>query len=399
MSVTWTVEPPEAATLINTISTTDGQGRSSTLVQLGNGPGPFTITVTSGSLEAVFNLTVEVDATQLAIVSGNNQTLALGETTPLPLVVEARDDNNQGVPGVEVTFAVIQGSATITTDTTVMTNALGRAQVFVQAGTVLGTIRIGASAVGENVSFTINTIGRLPQVTSLGFVNGASFRQGWVPGSAGSIFGVGLMEGVDGVVLPPDFPFPTILLGVRVRVNGREAPILSMANINGQEQINVQVPFGLTAPGTATVRIENNGAEATVTGVPLFPVQPGIFENPRNGGKIAAALHADFSVVDASRPARRGEIILLFLTGLGRLDREVGTNVPGPVPPARSVVSPVVGIDDEGVEVRGSFYAPDLITAFQINFRVPQDAQFGNRKLSVVADGVASQDTLLPIGP
>ena len=153
---------------------------------------------------------MEVDATQLAIVSGNNQTLALGETTPLPLVVEARDDNNQGVPGVEVTFAVIQGSATITTDTTVMTNALGRAQVFVQAGTVLGTIRIGASAVGENVSFTINTIGRLPQVTSLGFVNGASFRQGWVPGSAGSIFDVGLMEGVDGIVLPPDFPFPTI---------------------------------------------------------------------------------------------------------------------------------------------------------------------------------------------
>ena len=47
----------------------------------------------------------------------------------------------------------------------------------------------------------------------------------------------------------------------------------------------------------------------------------------------------------------------------------------------------------------GSFYAPNLITAFQINFRVPQDAQFGNRKLSVVADGVPSQDTLLPIGP
>ena len=208
-AVTWTVEPPEAATLINTISTTDGQGRSSTLVQLGNRPGPFTITATSGSLTpAVFNLTVEVDATQLAIVSGNNQTLALGETTPLPLVVETRDDNNQGVPGVEVTFAVIQGSATITADTTVVTNALGRAQVFVQAGTVLGTIRIGASAFGENVSFTINTIGRLPQVTSLGFVNGASFRQGWVPGSAGSIFGVGLMEGVDGIVLPPDFPLP-----------------------------------------------------------------------------------------------------------------------------------------------------------------------------------------------
>ncbi len=252
---------------------------------------------------------------------------------------------------------------------------------------------------GKNVSFTINTIGRLPQVTALGFVNAASFRQGWVPGSAGSIFGVGLTEGVDGEVLPQVFPFPTILRGVRVRINGIEAPILALANVNGQEQINVQVPFGLTAPGTATVRIENNGAESTIAGVPLLAVQPGIFENSRNGVRIAAALHADFSLVEPSHPARPNEVILLFLTGLGITDPAVGTNVPGPAPPPRSVISPVVGIDDEGVEVLGSFYAPNLISAYQINFRVPQDVQLGNRKLSVVSGGVASQDTLLSIGP
>ena len=340
-----------------------------------------------------------VDATQLAIVSGNNQILSLGEIAPFPLVVEARDDNNQGVPGVEVTFAVVQGSATITSETTVTTNSLGRAQVSVQAGAVLGTIRVAASAFGKNVSFTLNTIGRLPQVTTLGFVNGASFRQGWVPGSAGSIFGVGLMEGVNGLVLPSAVPFPTILRGVRVRINGIEAPILALANVNGQEQINVQVPFGLPAPGTATVRIENNGAEITVPGVRLFPVQPGIFENQRNGVLIAAALHADFPWSSRANPARRGEVILLFLTGLGLTDPTVGTNVPGPIPAARSIVSPIVGIDDEGVEVLGSFYAPQLITAYQINFRVPSNAQLGNRKFSVVAEGVASQDTLLPIGP
>ena len=99
-NVTWSVEPPEAAMLVNTISTTDGQGRASTLVRLGNRPGPFTITATSGSLTAVFNLMVVVDATQLAIISGNNQTLALEEVAPFPLVVEARDDNGQGAcPG------------------------------------------------------------------------------------------------------------------------------------------------------------------------------------------------------------------------------------------------------------------------------------------------------------
>ncbi len=126
-SVTWTVEPPQAATLINTIGTSDGQGRTSTLVRLGNRPGPFTITATSDSRTVVFDLTVEVDATQLDIVSGNNQTLALGEVTSMPLVVEAQDDDGQGVPGVEVTFVVVQGSAALTTETTVITKSLGRA--------------------------------------------------------------------------------------------------------------------------------------------------------------------------------------------------------------------------------------------------------------------------------
>ena len=45
----------------------------------------------------------------------------------------------------------------------------------------------------------------------------------------------------------------------------------------------------------------------------------------------------------------------------------------------------------------GSFYAPEAITLYQINFRIPANAQSGNRKLSVVADGVVSQDSLIPI--
>jgi uncharacterized protein (TIGR03437 family) len=49
------------------------------------------------------------------------------------------------------------------------------------------------------------------------------------------------------------------------------------------------------------------------------------------------------------------------------------------------------------MEVLGSFYAPGLYTAYQINFVVSPNARSGNAKLSVVADGVASQDTLLPI--
>ena len=157
----------------------------------------------------------------------------------------------------------------------------------------------------------------------------------------------------------------------------------------------MQVPFNVPSSGAVTVVITNNGSSATVRGVQILPVMPGIFEIPQTG--LAAALHADFSLVTASNPAQKGEIILVFLTGLGLTSPLVGTNVAGPVPPAVTVRQPVVGINGAGVEVLGSFYAPTLITVYQINFRIPENARSGLADLSVVVDNVASQDAKIPV--
>ena len=75
----------------------------------------------------------------------------------------------------------------------------------------------------------------------------------------------------------------------------------------------------------------------------------------------------------------------------------VATNAPGPVPPAVVLADVVVGIDDAGMEMLGAFYAPGLRTAYQINFRVGPNVQSGNRKLAVIANGVAAVDALIPI--
>src|SRR5262249_81950 len=189
-------------------------------------------------------------------------------------------------------------------------------------------------------------------------------------------------------------PFPTILRGVRVTIEGIAAPIISLVNRQGNEQINLQVPFGIPV-GTVTVVIENNGSRATFSGVRVVPLNPGIFEFDSGGRLLAAGLDADVSVVTQLNPGRRGEIILLFLTGLGSTVPQVGTNVAGPIPPAVTVVRPLVGINDGGVLVLGSFYAPTLYTAYQINFMIPNDAQSGLAKLSVVADGNPSQDSVI----
>jgi uncharacterized protein (TIGR03437 family) len=396
--VEWRVNPPEAGTLENVFFTTNDSGEASVLVRLGNRGGPFTVTATAGGFTATFNLSVNLVVSRVVQVSGNNQSVVLGQTAAQQLVVETQDANGFPVAGVEVSFRVTGGSGTLD-PTRVTTNTQGRAATTLRAGSTLGTSSVVAEAVGQSVTFIFTTVGRVPVATTAGFVNGASFRPGWVPGSLGSIFGSALMDGVEGVVAADRAPFPTTLRGIRVTVEGVDAPLISLVSLPGRDQqINLQVPFGIPATGTVTAVIENNGSRATITGVPVRPAMPGIFEFESAGVRYAAALHADFNVVTPQNPARPDEIILLFLTGLGLTNPPVATNVAGPTSPlAATVRQPVVGLNGEGMEVLGSFYAPQLYTAYQINFRVGRNVRSGTASLSVVVDGVASQDARLPV--
>jgi uncharacterized protein (TIGR03437 family) len=209
------------------------------------------------------------------------------------------------------------------------------------------------------------------------------------------------MEGINGVLNANTFPFPTTLRGVRVLVNGVPAPIIALANNNGAQQINIQVPFETPAPSTSiVVTIENNGTSKTFPGVETLRVQPGIFRLQQGAIGVAAALHLDSSIVTAANPAHPGETISLFLTGMGPVVPAVGTNVSGPVPPALTVEQPLVIVDGTMVaEIVGSAYAPGLATAYQINFVVPPKTLSGNRVIVVHAGGIHSVLLLIPIAP
>jgi uncharacterized protein (TIGR03437 family) len=396
--VSWTVEPLGAASLEATVNVTDSRGRSSTLVRVGPSRfEPFTVRAASGDESATFQVSVANAPTVLSATSGGGQQVAARAPAGQPLVATVTNEGGQPVEGVEVTFVVVDGEGTLANPVTT-TNAEGRASALVEAGSTLGPLVVEARAFGEAVAFNLTVIGGVPAVTLDSFTNGGSFRPGWTPGSAASIFGVGLMEGIDGID-PTPFPFPTSYKGVEVRVNGVSAPLFALIDQQGGQQINLQVPFGLT-PGTATVELFNNGSTMTVTGVPIRRVQPGIFEIFVEGGRYAAALHADFSVVTPSNPARPGETILLFLTGVGPTDQALETNVPGPtVPLARVTGEVVVGLENRGMRVLGSFYAPGLISVYQINFRVASDVSSGELRLNVRVDDVFSQMALLPVGP
>jgi uncharacterized protein (TIGR03437 family) len=219
-----------------------------------------------------------------------------------------------------------------------------------------------------------------PSISSV--VNAASYQPGIAPGALTTIFGTHL-SGVSGVLLAGG---ATTFQGVSVTVSGIQAPLFAVANVNGQEQINFQVPAGLPAPGTVEVQVSNNGNTSPVSNVQIKPVQPGIFEYTPAGNTTlyAAVLKPDGSVVGPSNPASRGTIVSLFMTGLGPTTPPLSTGQAGPVPPATISPIPIVALNNSGVPVVFSGAAPSFIGLDQVNFTIPSNAPVGpSVKLSV----------------
>ena len=397
-AVIWDVQPPGSAELLGNFSTTNPAGQISTRVRLGNTAARILINAQVGGVATTFRVTANVAPTQILIVAGDGQSVGRGQEARIPLTVETRNSDGAPSGGVPVDFAVVGGSGSLTSER-IVTGADGRASTNIIGGAELGVVVVEARALDLLVQFRLQVVEQVPAVPSGGFVNGASFQGGLVPGSLASIFGTGLTKDLDGIEEVSAAPFPTTLGGVRVYVAGHAAPMVSIANVRGIEQLNFQVPFEVPAPsGEVAVMIDNNGATATFNNVQTLAVQPGIFEFFLGPSLFAAALHADFSVVTPANPAKPGEIILLFVTGLGPTDPPVGTNVPGPVPPAVTVSDPAVIVAGVEAEILGSFYAPTLSAAYQINFRIPIILPAGNATIQVAISGVGSQQSLIPIG-
>ena len=128
-----------------------------------------------------------------------------------------------------------------------------------------------------------------PLISLNGAVNAASFVPGLVPGSLASVFGFNFSQGISGTVLPGG---RTSFRGISVSIGGVLAPLLSLSNVDGHEQINLQVPFELTS-GTTWVEVNNNGIRGRRDDIPVFDAQPGIFEIPLGpeGSPMGAVIH------------------------------------------------------------------------------------------------------------
>lgn len=373
------------ATLSNQASVTDSQGNAQATITLGSTPGKVVVRLTAGAgsstTSATFNLTVVPAITVGAItaVSGSGQTATVLQPFGAPLVVKVTDTSGAPVAGTAVTFQasgviVTFGSAAATTD------ANGQATTSVTAGANPGTATITASSNGFQTTFTLTLVPMGPSIDATSFRNAASGAQGLSPCGIATVTGAGLAKDIQGTVFGTNYigPLPYTLANATITVNGIQAPIFWVSNTaSGGEAIAFQTPCEIT-PGPASVIVGYSGGTKTVSGVNVVAFQPALFETIFGGKRYAVLLHAsDGSYVTPDNPARRGENLKMFVTGLGPVTPATATNRAG-VGGQKPTALITAGLNNAGVPVVAAEYMPGGIGIYTITFTVPNDTQTGD---------------------
>jgi uncharacterized protein (TIGR03437 family) len=227
-----------------------------------------------------------------------------------------------------------------------------------------------------------------PVFTAAGVTNAASFRSDVVAGSIATLFGTGLSTGFGGIVVATSLPLTPILLGTYVTLNDSPAPLFAVAKSPSSEQINLQVPWESAGQASARVVVVNNGATSETVTVPLRAALPGVFTTD---GATGVVLHADNQLVSANRPAERGEVVVVYATGLGAVTNTPATGAAAPSAPlAETVAKPSVTVGGVAAEVVFSGLTPGFVGLYQVNIRIPDAAPAGSADLIMSQAGQSS---------
>ncbi|MEP6960637.1 MAG: hypothetical protein ABI995_01060, partial [Acidobacteriota bacterium] len=373
-NVVWTVLSG-SATLSQVVSTSGSDGRVTARVTLGQTPGPIQIRVgLPNAVPVLFQATNSVLVSGLSLVSGGGQSAFLNQQFTSPVVFQVRDNNQAPVgAGLSINFSVA-GSGSIN-PSSALTNAQGQVQTVVTAGNTLGTISVTASYLNLTSTATLTVRPQGPVLNNTSFSNAASGANGLV--ACGLVTGVGngLAASLTGVLsgISPFGPLPYALGDIdSITVNNASAPIQSVANVAGKQQVNFQVPCE-TQVGSATVVITVKGTATTITGVPVVAGQPGIFTYAGPNNKIYGAVirAKDGSYITPTNLAPTGETFYLILTGLGQVTPPTVTDAAG-IANQNVILQTVVGVNNQGVPVLSARYLQGQIGVYAIEFTIPK---------------------------
>jgi uncharacterized protein (TIGR03437 family) len=135
-------------------------------------------------------------------------------------------------------------------------------------------------------------------------------------------------------------------------------------------------------------RRQNGGGGRIRWVMHLIPIERPEIAMTASGPAVAHS--TDFTLVTASKPAAAGEVLSIFMTGLGPTKPGVDPGSPFPASPLVAVNSPVsVTVNGKSAEVLAATGYPGAVDGYQVNFRVPPDTASGTVMIQVAAAWIA----------
>jgi uncharacterized protein (TIGR03437 family) len=203
----------------------------------------------------------------------------------------------------------------------------------------------------------------------------------FAPGQLIAIYGSNLakvstdLAGWDGRV------WPDLLNGVAVAVGGHRAHLYYVSPM----QVIAQVPVDVE-PGRRLLSVNNGNAPSAPVAVNIAPAAPAIFGFPAP----AVIRSTDSSLISRDNPARAGDVLIIYVTGLGRTSPALASGAIAPASPAATTVPVTVTIGGQNAEVVSSIATPGVAGVYEVAVRMPAGPAAGSAPLVVSAGGAAS---------
>jgi minor extracellular serine protease Vpr len=302
-------------------------------------------------------------------------------------------------PRGSMTFASAPGEpacspASSTSTISCPTDNYGYAWVLITLGPNPGTPTITVNAAGNRIPIGLTSRVQ-PTISSGGVLPAANVDAGTpvAPGSYVAIYGTGLSDVTDSNTFTM---LPLSLDGVTASVDLPSAHLSLPASFTfvSPNQVNVQVPWELQGQSSAQVKVTINEFEyGNVVTVPLSDYSPAFFHG------VADALDTNYQVITASHPAQRGQVIQLYVNGLGPVTNQPASGAPAVASPlSQTKQSPVVTIGGQQAQALFSGLAPGFPGLYQVNVTVPTGVTPGGAvPITIAIGGKTSKQATIPV--
>ena len=311
--------------------------------------------------------------------------------------------------------------ASSSTGVTCPTDIYGNAWVDVLAGTAITSTASICASVGSTFSCA-NLTGYSFGVTLLpassiptgGVLNGGNYGATIAPGSYADIFGTNLLDPAALANASGDLAttarLPMTLDGVTVSFDAPASgsrPAISEPGFLyfvSPGQVNLYVPWELENYPSAQVKVTygEGVTYSNLVSATLANYAPGFL---LNSGTVADAVdNSTGAIIGTSNPATAGEILQLYVNGLGPVTNQPASGDPAcgggvlvgsctATSPVSQTTGPVtVSIGGKAATVFGGvgFLAPGYVGLYQVNVQVPSGLGVGNQALTISVGGVTS---------